>query len=154
MSVLLSFAVCAYVVVFFFKQKTAYELRISDWSSDVCSSDLAVFASKGLFGIEECLQRSEIERRERTVPGIVGRDDAADEAILRIWQGSEFRIHGHVARVGDVPPAIIVLRVTRDSAAGSFPLLDAIMAAIVERSEEHTSELQSLMRRSYAVFCS
>src|SRR3546814_2311302 len=28
------------VVVFFFKQKTAYELRISDWSSDVCSSDL------------------------------------------------------------------------------------------------------------------
>src|SRR3546814_21139429 len=28
-------------VVFFFKQKTAYELRISDWSSDVCSSDLA-----------------------------------------------------------------------------------------------------------------
>src|SRR3546814_4620451 len=29
------------MVVFFFKQKTAYELRISDWSSDVCSSDLA-----------------------------------------------------------------------------------------------------------------
>src|SRR3546814_10570240 len=28
------------MVVFFFKQKTAYELRISDWSSDVCSSDL------------------------------------------------------------------------------------------------------------------
>src|SRR3546814_1961765 len=28
-------------VVFFFKQKTAYEMRISDWSSDVCSSDLA-----------------------------------------------------------------------------------------------------------------
>src|SRR3546814_7174993 len=30
-----------YVIVFFFKQKTAYEMRISDWSSDVCSSDLA-----------------------------------------------------------------------------------------------------------------
>src|SRR3546814_1497788 len=29
---------------FFFKQKTAYEMRISDWSSDVCSSDLQVFA--------------------------------------------------------------------------------------------------------------
>src|SRR3546814_3109017 len=28
---------------FFFKQKTAYEMRISDWSSDVCSSDLRVF---------------------------------------------------------------------------------------------------------------
>src|SRR3546814_17241598 len=31
-----------YIVFFFFKQKTAYEMRISDWSSDVCSSDLAV----------------------------------------------------------------------------------------------------------------
>src|SRR3546814_10805450 len=30
-------------VVFFFKQKTAYEMRISDWSSDVCSSDLLQF---------------------------------------------------------------------------------------------------------------
>src|SRR3546814_7399713 len=28
---------------FFFKQKTAYEMRISDWSSDVCSSDLSAF---------------------------------------------------------------------------------------------------------------
>src|SRR3546814_16279139 len=34
--------VCVY---FFFKQKTAYEMRISDWSSDVCSSDLLVIAS-------------------------------------------------------------------------------------------------------------
>src|SRR3546814_9628639 len=33
------------MVFFFFKQKTAYEMRISDWSSDVCSSDLAeIFA--------------------------------------------------------------------------------------------------------------
>src|SRR3546814_7288835 len=33
--------ICAFMVyVFFFKQKTAYEMRISDWSSDVCSSDL------------------------------------------------------------------------------------------------------------------
>src|SRR3546814_3894623 len=31
-----------YFCFFFFKQKTAYEMRISDWSSDVCSSDLAV----------------------------------------------------------------------------------------------------------------
>src|SRR3546814_13695367 len=33
-------AMCLFVVFFFFKQKTAYEMRISDWSSDVCSSDL------------------------------------------------------------------------------------------------------------------
>src|SRR3546814_5943278 len=41
---------CIYVLVmsalfFFFKQKTAYEMRISDWSSDVCSSDLAAAAA-------------------------------------------------------------------------------------------------------------
>src|SRR3546814_7156676 len=35
-----STAMTCYVRFFFFKQKTAYELRISDWSSDVCSSDL------------------------------------------------------------------------------------------------------------------
>src|SRR3546814_9788994 len=32
--------VCCVLFFFFFKQKTAYEMRISDWSSDVCSSDL------------------------------------------------------------------------------------------------------------------
>src|SRR3546814_3060003 len=36
--------VCLVFCFFFFKQKTAYEMRISDWSSDVCSSDLAHFA--------------------------------------------------------------------------------------------------------------
>src|SRR3546814_3185312 len=35
---------CVYFCVFFFKQKTAYEMRISDWSSDVCSSDLGIGA--------------------------------------------------------------------------------------------------------------
>src|SRR3546814_4436698 len=43
---------CCYVVFlfFFFKQKTAYEMRISDWSSDVCSSDLIRDASLTLDG--------------------------------------------------------------------------------------------------------
>src|SRR3546814_4308207 len=39
------FVYCGFIlmiVFFFFKQKTAYEMRISDWSSDVCSSDLSV----------------------------------------------------------------------------------------------------------------
>src|SRR3546814_20188479 len=38
----MSMLVTLYVFIFFFKQKTAYEMRISDWSSDVCSSDLSV----------------------------------------------------------------------------------------------------------------
>src|SRR3546814_11278635 len=35
------YVICIFIIFFFFKQKTAYEMRISDWSSDVCSSDLA-----------------------------------------------------------------------------------------------------------------
>src|SRR3546814_10572204 len=42
-SVLFLFCVCFF---FFFKQKTAYEMRISDWSSDVCSSDLCAVDSE------------------------------------------------------------------------------------------------------------
>src|SRR3546814_6030000 len=37
---------CGLCFFFFFKQKTAYEMRISDWSSDVCSSDLSYFRSR------------------------------------------------------------------------------------------------------------
>src|SRR3546814_1848233 len=40
MSVCFVFCYFVYLFFFFFKQKTAYEMRISDWSSDVCSSDL------------------------------------------------------------------------------------------------------------------
>src|SRR3546814_8736731 len=43
------------VVFFFFKQKTAYDMRISDWSSDVCSSDLV-----------QRLDHAEMEHAERT----------------------------------------------------------------------------------------
>src|SRR3546814_5264378 len=45
-----------YFLFFFFKQKTAYEMRISDWSSDVCSSDLGtIFAKAG--GWTSCYKR-------------------------------------------------------------------------------------------------
>src|SRR3546814_8250140 len=39
-----------HLIFFFFKQKTAYEMRISDWSSDVCSSDLAHLHDRGKSG--------------------------------------------------------------------------------------------------------
>src|SRR3546814_15146525 len=39
------------LVIFFFKQKTAYEMRISDWSSDVCSSDLRDDAERDILRI-------------------------------------------------------------------------------------------------------
>src|SRR3546814_10033833 len=48
---------------FFFKQKTAYEMRISDWSSDVCSSDLLVAALLGQDGHEDAEQHAGVVRR-------------------------------------------------------------------------------------------
>src|SRR3546814_8287794 len=60
--------VCYFFVFFvFFKQKTAYEMRISDWSSDVCSSDLS-----GLRGIS--VRHIHLGSRERTIPSAGGRD--------------------------------------------------------------------------------
>src|SRR3546814_1362187 len=47
---------CCYflVVIFFFKQKTAYEMRISDWSSDVCSSDLMILTLHNYWSARGC----------------------------------------------------------------------------------------------------
>src|SRR3546814_16590688 len=45
---------------FFVKQKTAYEMRISDWSSDVCASDLTRRTEFGLFRVLQARQRSEV----------------------------------------------------------------------------------------------
>src|SRR3546814_1759060 len=47
---------CCFALVFFFKQKTAYEMRISDWSSDVCSSDLA----EGVLGRLEAAELGDV----------------------------------------------------------------------------------------------
>src|SRR3546814_7234095 len=49
------FAYCClfFLVFFFFKQKTAYEMRISDWSSDVCSSDLSWADARVITGVDQ-----------------------------------------------------------------------------------------------------
>src|SRR3546814_17851766 len=52
--------------VFFFKQKTAYEMRISDWSSDVCSSDLRLVAQPGEEAEDAAARRA--ARRARQEP--------------------------------------------------------------------------------------
>src|SRR3546814_1056057 len=110
--------VCIYIFVFFFKQKTAYEMRISDWSSDVCSSDLAKHDCGGgrsrRAGCPRPADRARTDVFRRRACGGGGR--AAVPASARL--GGE---------PGGAPRA--------------------------PRSEEHTSELQSLMRISYAVFC-
>src|SRR3546814_15163741 len=50
-------------MVFFFKQKTAYEMRISDWSSDVCSSDLDLGISGPLRGRNTCASQNAVGPR-------------------------------------------------------------------------------------------
>src|SRR3546814_1136605 len=56
------------LVFFFFKQKTAYEMRISDWSSDVCSSDLICLRRDSLLGaaLDRCEQP--VERSNVVIP--------------------------------------------------------------------------------------
>src|SRR3546814_12952255 len=54
---------------FFFKQKTAYEMRISDWSSDVCSSDLILLAERRAWPchLPRCCPEKVIRNRERSL---------------------------------------------------------------------------------------
>src|SRR3546814_4531983 len=105
------------LVFFFFKQKTAYEMRISDWSSDVCSSDL-----RGIGKLQ----------RHMTFPARFQRSDVNDDAAAGI---SAF------AQTND------------QHVTGNPKILHCARQRETVRSEEHTSELQSLMRISYAVFC-
>src|SRR3546814_5120161 len=119
-------------------------MRISDWSSDVCSSDLAERgAAPGPPG-------HQLER-----PGgdlLAGPGDADDDALapslVSTFKGLPHRLHVADALEGVVGAAAGQLDQMRHQVA-----LDVLWVHEVGRSEEHTSELQSLMRISYAVFC-
>src|SRR3546814_4378611 len=67
------------VLFFFFKQKTAYEMRISDWSSDVCSSDLVMRIKDGLRGRGQAILDAHDDRKppraDDAVAGRVGRSE-------------------------------------------------------------------------------
>src|SRR3546814_6241930 len=115
---------------FFFKRKTAYEMRISDWSSDVCSSDLG-FRRDAVGGVEGLLP----------LPAAVGLLRRRHEAVGHLV-GIEHHAAVDVAR--GAPDGL-------DERGGGAQ--EALLVGIEDRSEEHTSELQSLMRISYAVFC-
>src|SRR3546814_8432997 len=91
------------VSVFFFKQKTAYELRISDWSSDVGSSDLiaeAVDIPQILYNVPgrtSCDMQAETVIRLSTVPNIIGIKEATGDlsrakAILEGVRSEERRV--------------------------------------------------------------
>src|SRR3546814_6475229 len=61
-----------FCVLFFFKRKTAYEMRISDWSSDVCSSDLLCLRARGIGFGEQALALRAARKRLIKRAGRIG----------------------------------------------------------------------------------
>src|SRR3546814_6870848 len=74
--------------VFFFKQKTAYEMRISDWSSDVCSSDLTMLQSLLIANRGEIACRIIRTAREMAIRTVAVYSDA-DAKALHVRQADE-----------------------------------------------------------------
>src|SRR3546814_4950681 len=113
-------------------------MRISDWSSDVCSSDLCEIDYHAPARLDELITiAARISRFERT----------SFTLHCGIFRGSQ--------RLADIE--IDYAHIDSDSDSGQpTPLPGSFIAEVRRfetRSEEHTSELQSLMRISYAVFC-
>src|SRR3546814_1632082 len=134
-----------YVGLFvFFKQKTAYEMRISDWSSDVCSSDLCLRA----------LALSLDYARQRKQFGKPIADFQMVQSMLAemyVWVESMRLYTYQVLRAANTVSE-------GESGRGDIHKLTAAgvmyTAETLTRSDEHTSELQSLMRISFAVISS
>src|SRR3546814_9280832 len=118
---------------FFFKQKTAYEMRISDWSSDVCSSDL----------IADSRRRQRLDRPRR---------DRVDADILAPQIDREILDRGVERRFGD-PHHIIMRHHFFRPVIGQRQQADTLWHPFARRSEAHTYELPSLMCMSNADFC-
>src|SRR3546814_9131895 len=130
-----------HVYFFFFKQKTAYEMRISDWSSDVCSSDLLAYAIA--FFLRYGLEYGRVAPKKNKAY-LAGLDCSEIAALARAFV--------HERLESRLRPALLT-RLDRHRAAGHRIALLTGTPDFIARSEEHTSELQSLMRTSYAVFC-
>src|SRR3546814_2535588 len=138
-------------------------MRISDWSSDVCSSDLP--PKNGGMSLENHLSRLTfgfkrwplaVHRLDRDTSGclLLARHPKAHKRFAAAFEARQV-VKGYVAVLEGVPAeqsGMIDLPLYKVSSAeeGWRMVVDQRGKA---RSEEHTSELQSLMRISYAVFC-
>src|SRR3546814_2268581 len=135
--------------IFFFKQKTAYEMRISDWSSDVCSSDLfrqlELERNRHQAAVRLKIRR-QIKRQASFELFRLCRTNGAVQPIAAIADPAETRSRCRNAR--NIRNRLARTPVHRSACKS------AKLDVLIDRSEEHTSELQSLMRISYAVFCS
>src|SRR3546814_3365319 len=120
-------------------------MRISDWSSDVCSSDLRCLAARSCWPsgarAATASHRSVLHHEESLGPVRAAGDHGIAVRRLHLSAGDARRNADPVA-------------VDRQADALVRPAArDRWRRGAEERSEEHTSELQSLMRISYAVFC-
>src|SRR3546814_4675526 len=111
-------------------------MRISDWSSDVCSADLGRISKQRLERLAVAIK--EVLSAAILAGGSTLRDYARPDGELGYFS-KQWRVYG---REGAACLCGAVIRRRTDSGRSTF-----------YRSEEHTSELQSLMRISYAVFC-
>src|SRR3546814_10316010 len=139
-------------VFFFFKQKTAYEMRISDWSSDVCSSDLPVLhLVEGVHGSWQAPpgRRHRPCRDHRRGPGPAPRSPGPEGMRGRSDTGKPSAQKKHGRGWGQ--------RRMRYPASEKLEIIRTVeqshLSAKRTRSEEHTSEFQQLMSISYAVLC-
>src|SRR3546814_7691303 len=119
-------------------------MRISDWSSDVCSSDLVVEMRRDAAEDGDPLA---LDERQRRAGAPLRHED--QRAAQRDRRDQRHEQSGHMIERHVAEEAVADARPHGEADLGS--LLQHAM--IVHRSEEHTSELQSLMRISYAVFC-
>src|SRR3546814_2919525 len=128
-------------------------MRISDWSSDVCSSDLENGFRYSVGALLRILLLAEIGQPSHSKTCALRRCGEARTAFNLVCYGLSGRLRGEddllqrpflTRRIIGLVLRIIKLDVR---IAGRCILFKA------RRSEEHTSELQSLMRISYAVFC-
>src|SRR3546814_6186069 len=137
-------------------------MRISDWSSDVCSSDL-VGARFGLslgwvviVGVIGICVFAEMSGRVAAISGRATFDLIRERlgprmAIMNLIGSLGVTLLTFIAEVGGVAPALELVSSVNEVLI--VPFIGALVWAVLWRSEEHTSELQSLMRISYAVFC-
>src|SRR3546814_3955124 len=144
---------------FFFKQKTAYEMRISDWSSDVCSSDLHLAAR--LVGLRRRASRTEVFEINAYRVGNGFDRPAADRAIVAI-DGAAHLLFDIVSKRFQPFLSLKTDNIISEEGFHQRPMMrqrheqtrrrPGNMQENADRSEEHTFELKSLMRTAYAVF--
>src|SRR3546814_3200933 len=107
------------ILFFFFKQKTAYEMRISDWSSDVCSSDLTNVSALRAQNNSRVASQMQSQAMERLSSGKrinSAKDDAPGLAIATRMEASARGLTQAIRNANDG----ISLAQTADSAAGSI----------------------------------